>query len=134
MLLNISEAANIAMHAMTYLANHARKRPVAVAEIAEHYTVSKDHLNKVLQRLKRAGLVKSTRGPRGGFRLAKPAEQISLLTIYESIDGPLVEGHCLMGSPMCQRNQCILGDLIGKIHAQAGNRLAETVLSQLVED
>jgi len=86
--LKISNAATIALHAMTYLAAFPDNKHMT-KEIASLHQVSEAHLSKVLQRLTRAGLVKAVRGPKGGFSLAKSADEISLLEVYETIEGTL---------------------------------------------
>ena len=80
--LNISDAAALALHAMGFLALK-KDTPVSNGEIAENFGVSENHLSKVLQRLGKAGLVRSSRGPRGGYLLNRPAEEINLLIIWE---------------------------------------------------
>jgi len=75
MILNITEAANLALHSLVYLANHQAAWPISTARAAAPFSASEAHLNKVFQRLNKAGLVGSVRGPRGGFVLARePAE------------------------------------------------------------
>jgi len=79
--LKISEAANLGLHSMVYLANVGKDRMVPVSHIADALGVSKDHLGKVLQRLAKLGLVTSRRGPAGGFTLGRPSNQIRLMEI-----------------------------------------------------
>jgi len=71
--LRISEAASLAMHAMMALAAQPEHRRSA-QDLARQLDVSLAHLAKVLQRLAKAGYVASTRGPKGGFTLALPAD------------------------------------------------------------
>ena len=135
MILHISEAANLAIHAMSYLANRDETgEPIPTVEIAGSMNISANHLSKVLQRLGRTGLVKSIRGPRGGFRLAREPEDITLLDIYEAIDGHLPpRGHCLMGTPSCGLSTCIFGGLIEDVHQQVNSHFSATTLAHLIE-
>ena len=87
-MLRISEAASIALHTMAYLARN-KDRMVSTHEIAGAMGLSENHLAKVRQRLVKAGLVEAQRGPSGGFMLSRPAEDITLLEVYEAIEGPL---------------------------------------------
>ncbi len=129
-LLKISEAASLALHTMVYLAaNH--RRLLTTHEIGEVLHVSEAHLAKVLQRLAKVGLVDSTRGPRGGFCLGRPAADISLLEVYETIDGPLGDSVCLLGTPICTGEECILGGLLETVNRQVGEYLASTTLADL---
>ena len=61
-------------------------------KISKEYKIPLEYLLKILQQLVRANVLRSKRGPRGGFFLARPAETISLLEVVEAVDGPLV-GH-----------------------------------------
>ncbi len=129
-LLKISEAASLALHTMVYLAANDR-RLVTTHQIGEALQVSEAHLSKVLQRLAKVGLVDSTRGPGGGFKLAKPGEQISLLEVYEAIEGPLAPTNCLLSTPICSGEKCILGGLLEDINKRVKEYFAETRLDEL---
>lgn len=129
----VSEAANLAIHAVTYLAARHRSEPVSTAQVAQYYGVSEAHLSKVFQRLTKAGFVKSIRGPRGGFVLADDPAAITLKQVYESIDGPLSRrSHCLLGKQSCGLKTCIFGDLMHNIHRQVDDHLSGTTLADLV--
>jgi Rrf2 family protein len=95
-MLHISDAASLALHAMVLIAGKPDTL-VSTHEIAEQLGVSENHLAKVRQTLSRAGLVESTRGPHGGFRLAKSAAEITLLDVYEAVEGPIRPTSCLLG-------------------------------------
>jgi Rrf2 family protein len=129
-LLAISEAASLAIHTMALLAKHP-DRHVATTELAETLGASEHTLAKALQRLTRAGLLDSVRGPHGGFVLAKGTENITLLEIYEAIEGPIGKPTCLLGSPACSGSECILGDMIHSVNMVVRDGLAKTTLAQL---
>ena len=131
-ILKISDAATLALHAMACLASQKDARPISVKEIAENYGVSEAHLSKVIQRLSHSGLVKTVRGPGGGVTLAKPPEKITLLDVYESLEGPIPESHCLLGVNKCGNKTCILGDLLVSVDKQVKTRLSGTKLSDLM--
>jgi Rrf2 family protein len=77
-----------AVHACLHLAWIGADTPVTAARLAEFNELPPAYLNKQLQALARAGIVSSTPGPRGGFALARPPEQITMLDVVEAIDGP----------------------------------------------
>lgn len=96
---------------------HARHRagnghPARAMQISESTGVPVEYLRKVLQRLTRARLVASERGRGGGFRLARPADRITLLDIVEAIEGPVDEA-------------AFLGDGMLRGHGQRNPRLRE---------
>ncbi len=127
--LNISEAFSLALHATSLMAG-ARQR-LSVAQIASRLSVSEAHLSKVLQRLGKAGILESTRGPGGGFSLKGPAKEISLLNIYESVEGPLRPAACLFEEKSCGGKTCLLGGLIGQVNREFEDYLRKTRLSQV---
>ena len=128
--LRISEAASLALHAMALLATRAGE-VVSVPEVAGALGVSEAHLAKVLQRLNHAGLVESVRGPRGGFRLAERGRNVSLLKVYESVEGPLPSGQCLLGKPACKLSRCVLGELLKNVNREVREYLSNTKLAEL---
>jgi Rrf2 family protein len=134
MILNITEAANLALHSLVYLANNQGDWPISAARTAAPFGASEAHLNKVFQRLNKAGLVGSVRGPRGGFVLARDAEEITLLEIFEAIDGPLPRGHCLLGKEACTFGSCIFGGLLPAIHGMVSDHFSGTTLADLMAE
>lgn len=128
-IVNLSEAASLGLHASMLLAA-ASERWWAARDLAARLQVSEAHLAKVLQRLARGGLLLSTRGPHGGFRLGAPASEITLLEIYEAIEGPLASRGCLLRQQVCQGRCCLLGQLAEDLTQAVRNHLAQTTLAQ----
>ena len=127
-ILKISDAASLALHTMWLLANSSEK--ASTHDIATSLKVSENHLAKVLQRLVKADLVQSCRGPSGGFNLTRKGDRISLLEVYEAIDGPIAECACLLGKPtICA--ECVLGELLRSLNSQAREFLANTSVNSL---
>lgn len=126
----ISEAASLGLHAMALLARAPASR-FTNQQIADELEASSHHLAKVMQRLVRARLVNSTRGPLGGFLLAKPDAETSLLEIYEAIEGPIGKPGCLSQSSACGGSKCILGQAIRSLHDQLCDYLKRTTLAEL---
>jgi Rrf2 family protein len=129
-LVNISEAASLGLHTMALLARDPDNR-FTTQELASRLKASGNHLAKVMQRLVRAGLIDSVRGPQGGFRLTRPAGRIKLLEIYEAVEGPLGEAGCLLSEPVCDGRECVLGEVVQSVHRQIRAYLAKTTLATL---
>ncbi|MDP2866831.1 MAG: Rrf2 family transcriptional regulator [Elusimicrobiota bacterium] len=110
-ILKISEAAVIAVHAVYFLAK-ADGNPSSTRHIASELGISYNHLTKVMQRLTRAGLLVSGRGPKGGFLLSKKAKAGKLRDVFEAIEGKMSLNNCLMKTRICGKTGCILGSLI----------------------
>jgi len=125
----ISEAANLGLHALTLMA-HEPKRPLPIWQAVEVLGVSENHLAKVMQRLAKAGLVTSTRGPKGGFLLARDPAEITLLEIHEALEGPLPKHYCLLGKPRCAEG-CVLGSFVEKVTREFQDQLTRTRLSDV---
>lgn len=128
--LRISEASSLAMHALGYLAGQ-KSGPVTIREIAGCFEMSEAHLSKVLQRLVKVDLLRSVRGPKGGFVLARQADSVSLLEVFEAIEGPLEPKQCLLSSAICDGETCILGRIVVEANTMLRTRLEETSISQV---
>ena len=127
----ISDAASLAMHSIAYIAS--RQEPSNVHDIALRLDVSEFHLSKVLQRLSKQGLVRSNRGPGGGFVLSANPDQVTLMDVYEAIEGPLDNHPCLMRTKTCDSRDCILGDTIHAMQSLFRKRLAGTSISDITD-
>jgi Rrf2 family protein len=93
--LRISRKIDYGLRAMIYLASIPAEVVVPFREIARQMLVPEDFLAKILKTLVDEGLVKSTRGPHGGYALAKPATDISFLEVIEAVEGPIALNVCL---------------------------------------
>ncbi len=131
--LRFSEAASLALHAALVLAQEP-SRHLTTNEIARRLRVSEAHLAKVLQRLAKAGYVGATRGPLGGYALAKAPEETTLLQIFEAIDGPLEAVNCLLGTPVCSGSCCLLGGLLEGLNRQVRDYLSLTTLAAMARE
>ena len=85
--MKLPESTEWVLHATASLAQLDHGVTASAAQLAEHYGVPVAYLAKQLQALVRAGVLSGTTGPRGGFRLARPADQITLLQVIEAVDG-----------------------------------------------
>ena len=132
-MLKISDAVNLAFHAMMLLAADTTGRELSVQELSRRLDVSDNHLSKVMQRLAKAGIVKSKRGPKGGFYLALPPGDIRLIDIYEPIEGALPEETCLLKQPLCDGECCLLGSLLHQMQRQIKTHLTSTTLADITE-
>ncbi len=130
-LLKISDAASLALHTMVLLAA-SPDDVVSTGEIAQNLRASEAHLSKVLQRLAKAGLVKSVRGPKGGFKLGRDPKDITLLDVYETMEGPLVTSTCLMETPVCVGPTCVLGSLLNTVNSVVKDYLESKKLHNMI--
>ena len=130
----VSEAVALALHSTSILAEYDGGKLLSNQELAKMQNASKNHLSKVLQRLVRVGIVSSTRGPGGGFKLAKAPEKITLLEVYEAIEGSMDVTGCLFDKPVCTGGACLLGNLINDLEKQTKDYLGNTTMKDVVKD
>jgi Rrf2 family protein len=130
-LLKISEAAVLALHSLMYIAVKGGET-VTNSEIAGFLHASENHLSKVLQRLTKAGLVKSLRGPKGGFVLGRGGDTITLREVYELFEGAINTNTCLLKTPVCGE-ACVFGGLLVNINTLVIDFMTQTKLDDAVE-
>ena len=92
-IMKLTRASSYALHAVAFMAQQKQHdKPMASHNIAAARTIPERFLLKVLKPLVSARVLLSIKGPNGGYRLAKPADKISMLEILEAVDGP-IRGH-----------------------------------------
>ena len=87
--MKLTRASNYALHALEYMAARGLDTPVASHHIAQARGIPELYLLKVLKSLVSAQILRSLKGPNGGYRLARPASKITLLEVVEAVDGPV---------------------------------------------
>lgn len=107
--ISISEAASLAIHSMSLIAAGAVR--LNVNQIAGITGASRNHLAKVLQILVKNGYLDSNRGPKGGFILKRNASEITLLEIYQLIEGVVEKEYCSIHDRPCPFAECIFGGM-----------------------
>jgi Rrf2 family protein len=126
-IISLSEAASIGIHSMILITNS--KGNLNVSHIAEITHSSRHHVAKVLQRMVKEGFLESNRGPNGGFQLKKKPEKISLLDIFEAIEGKIQESGCLSDNPICPFDKCLMGNIINRMTLEFRDYLENQKLS-----
>jgi len=110
--MKISTKIRYGARAMLELASHYGEGPIELKEIAKKEDISLKYLEQVINPLRAAGLVKSIRGSKGGYSLAKPPSEICLYDVVETLEGPLNLLECLHDSKTCQRvKSCVTRDI-----------------------
>jgi len=123
-LVQISEAASLAIHSMALLIQN-RGSLLTVKDMAQECQASEAHLAK-------AGLVTASRGPQGGYTLTKEGEEANILTIYEAVEGAIIPQECLLRNKICLFPTCIFGGVIGKAEREIREYFASKKLKDLV--
>ena len=112
--MKLSTKGRYAVMAMVDLATQSDGKPIALADVAERQEISLSYLEQLFGRLRRNQLVKSVRGPGGGYLLARDAAEIRVADVIMAVDEPIKATRCTPGSPSgCQGRQqrCLTHDL-----------------------
>ena len=115
---------------MALLARHYPAR-LSVGAIADLCGVSEAHLAKVIQTLARNGLVKGERGPAGGITLNEPADSVSLMDIWNALEGPATDEGCIFAIPACGSGLCPVGRHFAALSRQVRTYMEKTTLQDL---
>ncbi|WP_214414391.1 RrF2 family transcriptional regulator [Sphaerisporangium fuscum] len=130
------------LHCATTLAQLEPGATASAAQLAEYYDIPAPYLAKQLQALVRAGVLAATTGPRGGFRLAVPPAEITLLQIVEAVDGassPYTcreirqQGRGALRPEDCRR-MCVLAEKMGDAHDAWRRSLAGVSLADILAE
>ncbi len=106
----LSSTAQHAIRAVLFLAEHSSERPVRVDEIAAALDCPRNYLSKTLHQLARAGVLRSGRGPKGGFQLMGTPAELPIARIIAPFE-PVTQRRCLFGRPECGgRHPCAAHD------------------------
>jgi Rrf2 family protein len=103
-MMQLTRAGEYGVRAVIYLAAQPEGKIIFVGEISESQDIPKSFASKILQILVKSGLVRSQRGVKGGFMLAKPASQITLRDVIEVVEGPIFLNQCLIKKGECPRD------------------------------
>ena len=127
-----SSACEYAIRAMTYVANFETGTRLLARDISAHEHIPGPFLGKIFQTLVRAGLLKSSKGPGGGFALARDPETISLYDIYRAVDGDTYLDACAVGLARCSEEMpCPLHERWKPIRERIRNYLESTSLANM---
>ncbi len=129
-IINISEAASIAIYTVVAIAKSKEK--LNATELAISTNVSRNHLAKVMQQLTKYGYLISDRGPKGGFVLNKLPDEICLLDLFELVEGSIEDISCMGDCAICPFKDCVFGGLASKLTNEFKNYLKNTKISDLI--
>ena len=134
--MKLSTKGRYAVMAMVDLAKYSQGRPVALAEIAERQEISLSYLEQLFAKLRRGGLIRSVRGPGGGYMLARLPIDTRVSDIILAVDEPIRATRCRIGSPSgCQsdRSRCLTHDLWEELGNQIHIFLSSVSLDDVVQ-
>jgi len=135
-MLSMTKRADYALLALSYLASVAEDAPhrlVNTKEIADQFEIPQELLAKLLQTLAKNGLVASHPGPTGGYRLLRPAAQISVAQVMTLVDGPVALLNCSngQGETCKQFSRCTIRDPLAEIESRVKTLLEDISIAEI---
>ena len=132
--MQLTRGVEYGIEGILYLARHGEDERAFVRDISRATSIPETFLAKIFQRLASKGLVRSRRGFRGGFRLARPAGRITLREIVEALEGPIEFHRCLDHlRARGRRGRCHLSRVFGRVQRQVWDMLDKTTLADILE-
>ncbi|WP_439817515.1 Rrf2 family transcriptional regulator [Zavarzinia sp. CC-PAN008] len=134
--MKLSTKGRYAVMAMVDLAGHSQGRPVSLADIATRQEISLSYLEQLFGKLRRSGLVRSVRGPGGGYMLGRAATDTRIADIVVAVDEPIKATRCRSGTAMgCRgdRGRCATHDLWEELGNQIHLYLSSVSLADVVD-
>ncbi|MCU0227472.1 MAG: SUF system Fe-S cluster assembly regulator [Bryobacterales bacterium] len=132
-MLKLTKKADYGLIALRHLAMAGDPTASSSAkQIAEQYGVPLPLLSKVLQRLARSGFLESLQGTNGGYRLARPSHEMSVLDVIHTIDGPVILTSCFHDDQECDHtNNCTVREPLRKVHEAISNLLSSITIADI---
>ena len=131
--MNLSTKGRYAVRAMLDLALQPTDGPTLIKDISKRQEISDLYLEQLFNRLKTVGLLRSIRGPKGGFILSKPAAKIRLIDILQAMEGPIAPVDCVDNTALCTRaDTCVTRDVWAEMKKAIAKVLESTTLQDLV--
>ncbi len=134
--MKLSTKGRYAVMAMVDLAMHSDNKPISLADIADRQEISLSYLEQLFAKLRRGGLVRSVRGPGGGYRLAREDTETRISDIILAVDEPIRATRCTPGQPFgCRINKsrCMTHDLWEELGNQIYLYLSSVTVADVVK-
>jgi Rrf2 family protein len=131
-IVHLTEAASLAIHSMVLIAKSDIHINVNI--LANEMGASRNHLAKVLQQLVKHNYLKSVRGPSGGFVLNVKPSELTLLDIYEAIEGKIESHECPLERQICPFNKCLMGGMVKTVTNQFKDYFGKQTLEKFINE
>ena len=131
--MRVSRSTGYALLAVGFIAKNQTKKTVLSQDISKKYDIPLEYLLKILQLLVRANVLRSKRGPRGGFSLSRPTNKINMLEIIEAVEGPMISQLDLAEQTGNEKFSLKAEQIYEKAIAQARTTFEKAKLSSLIQ-
>jgi Rrf2 family iron-sulfur cluster assembly transcriptional regulator len=130
----LSNTSEYALRAVIYLGEREGSGTIRVDQVAAALDVPKNYLSKILHALAKQEVLRSLRGPKGGFELARPATEITLFEVVSAFDDIEARRTCLLGRRECSdTNPCAIHGHWREVATQVATFFRETTLAEVVK-
>lgn len=133
-MLRFTKRSDYGLMAIYYIALNQESGSVSAKRIAEEFRIPPELLAKILQRLARKGLIVSQNGPKGGYVLASPTQELTVGQVVRAIEGPINIVSCLEDSDCPQLSRCNLRRPVQRIQASISRLLDTMTVAELASD
>ncbi len=131
--MKLSTRTRYGMRAIIELAQHEGKRPLQLKAIADRQDISVKYLEQLMSILRSSGFVRSVRGSKGGYTLARAAEEIRLSDIFRCLEGPVTTTECTVDEDCCKRSSdCVARELWMEVENAIQGVLSTQTLADMV--
>ncbi len=132
--MKLSTKGRYGLRALIDLAQYGEEEAVSIQSISARQQISDSYLEQLVRKLKKAGLVTSIRGAQGGYRLAKPAEEISVGDVLRALEGSIEAVSCQEGENCVGKDLCVARYVWRKVNKSIQETVDSIMISQLVEE
>lgn len=134
-MVKLSRRTRYGILAVLDLASDYGPGPVQLRKIAARQHISEKYLEQLMMALRSAGIVRSVMGPRGGYMLAKGADQVKLSECFLCLEGPVITAECVEDGEQCSRSSdCLSRKLWVEVHDAVMSVLESKTLQDLIDE
>ncbi len=132
--MRLSTKVRYAVRAVVDLAINYHDKPVMIKDIAKRQKISERYLENIFTKLRSAGILESIRGKKGGFKLAKEPNQITVLSIFKAVVGKVMIIKCISDPEICEfADNCLTKILWEKLNTCVENFLESITISDVIQ-
>ncbi len=130
--MKLSTRGRYGLRAICYIAENQNKGFIPVSEISENLNLSENYLEQLVRMLKKDGLIKSSRGPKGGYKINNDLNNITIGQILRSLEGDMTTSECVSGKVNCDE-KCDAYDLFTKLDFLINQAIDSITLENIVK-
>ena len=132
--MRLSTTARYSLRALSDLCTHSHDEPVSVSDIASRQNIPVNYLEQLFRKLRYGGILDSVRGAQGGYRLARPAGEITIAGILQALDEPFIFGSCQTEKGCENAPTCPTFNLWRKVKGSVDEILKATTLEDIASE